>query len=35
MQDFAGSTVDRNLPFSAEDAGLIPGLGRVHKLWRN
>ena len=35
MQDFTGSTVDRTLPFSAEDAGSIPGLGRFHKLWRN
>ena len=32
-QDFAGGTVDRNLPADTEDTGLIPGPGRFHMLW--
>ena len=28
--DFAGGTVDKNLPANARDTGLIPGLGRAH-----
>ena len=34
-QDFAGGTVDRNVPANTEDRGLIPGPGRFHRLWSN
>ena len=30
LQDFPGSTVDKNLPANAEDTGSIPGPGRSH-----
>ena len=30
-QDFAGGTVDKNLPADAGGIGSIPGLGRCHK----
>ena len=33
--DFSGGTVDKNLPANAGDMGLIPGLGRFHKLQSN
>ena len=29
-QDCTGNTVDRNLPVSAGDTGMIPGPGRFH-----
>ena len=35
MQDFAGGTVDKNLPANAGGMGLIPGLGGFHVLWSN
>ena len=28
--NFTGGAVDKNLPASARDTGLIPGLGRFH-----
>ena len=31
--DFPGGVVDKNLPVSAGDTGLIPGTGRSHKPW--
>ena len=31
--DFPGGTVERNLPASAGDTGLVPGLGRSH-IWQ-
>ena len=34
-QDFAVGTVVKNLPASAGDMGLIPGLGRSHMLPSN
>jgi len=33
--DFPGGLVVKNPPASAEDAGLIPGLGRSHIPWNN
>ena len=30
LQDFPGSTVDKNLSANARDTGSIPGLGRFH-----
>ena len=35
MQDFAGGTVDKNLPANAGGMGSIPGLGGFHVLWSN
>ena len=35
LQDFPGSTVDKNLPANAEDTGSIPGPGRSHMLQNN
>ena len=32
-QDFPGGPVVKNLPTSAKNTGLIPGLGRSHMLW--
>ena len=31
-KDFPGSTVDKGLPANAGDTGLIPGLGKFHRL---
>ena len=33
--DFPGGTMDKNLPASAGDMGLIPDPGRSHVLWSN
>ena len=33
--DFPGGPVVKNPPANAGDTGLIPGLGRSHKLWGN
>ena len=35
LSDFHSSPVVRNLPASARDSGLIPGLGRFHMPWSN
>ena len=35
MADFPGGPVAKNLPASAGDTGLIPGLGRFHMLQGN
>ena len=32
---FPASSVERNLPPSAGDMGLIPGPGRFHTQWKN
>ena len=34
-EGFRGGTVDRNPPANAGDTGLIPGLGKFHKLQSN
>ena len=34
-QGFLGSSVVKNPPANAEDADLIPGLGRSHMSWSN
>ena len=33
MKDSPGGTVDKYLPATAGDTGLIPGLGRFYMLW--
>ena len=30
-EDFPGSIVDKNPPANAEDAGLVPSLGSIHR----
>ena len=30
-EDFPGGTVDKNPPANAEGAGLVPGLGSIHR----
>ena len=30
-EDFPGGIVDKNSPANAEDAGLVPGLGSIHR----
>ena len=35
LQNFPGSTVDKNLPVNGRDTGLISGVGRCHMPWSN
>ena len=35
VQDFPGSTVDKNPPANAGDTDVIPGPGRFHMPWSN